>query len=176
MMVLDVCCGAEKIYDGWHEKLGENFVGIDIRKGNFTLNYDCNMTAIKNIVTPHILASMGYLQFKDQSFDSIVCDTPHMDLGTLTGFWAKLYGSWTKEEMLKTLQLLNQESARVLKPGGHFILKIMPALLSTYEQSLSNFCFYLPISTIRKHGAIKTKKTKTGALWAIGISNSPVSH
>jgi hypothetical protein len=92
-----------------------------------------------------------------------------MDLGTLTGFWAKLYGSWTKDEMLNTLQLLNKEAARVLTPGGHIILKIMPALLPTYEQLLDNFCFYLPIQTTRKHGAIKTKKTKQSALWAIGV-------
>jgi hypothetical protein len=168
-MILDVCCGSEMIYQGWNQKLKDDYIGIDVRKGDFSFKLESNFSIQRIVVKPKVLADMGYLPFKDNSFRSIVCDTPHMDLGTLTGFWAKKYGSWTKEEMAKTLRLLNIEANRVLTSDGSFILKIMPALWSTYEEVLTNFLFYLPIQTVRARGAIKENKdTKLSAFWAIG--------
>lgn len=168
MIVLDACVCAEKIYHGWQDKLNGDFIGIDIRKGNFSHKYPSNYTEIKVIIKPTVLADMKFLPFQDSSIDSIVFDPPHMDCG-LTGFMAKSWGSWTQSETIRTLRVVNDEFSRVLKVPGTIVLKIMPRSFPLYETLLKNFVFYLPIQTKRSIGAWKNKQDREAALWAVGM-------
>jgi len=90
-MILDVTIGARKIYQNWDKKLNDPIVGIDIRKGDFSLDYESQWTKCNIIIKPTILADMASLPFQDNTFNTIIFDPPHMDCGTLTGFWAKKF-------------------------------------------------------------------------------------
>jgi ubiquinone/menaquinone biosynthesis C-methylase UbiE len=169
-MILDVCVGGEKIYQRWQENLGDEFLSIDIRKGDYSYQTKASVAKVPVVVKPKVLADMKYLPFKDGSMDSIVCDPPHMDCG-LTGFMAKAWGSWDQKETVATLKVANKEFSRVLKPHGTLILKIMPNLWPTYKKLLSNFIFFLPIQSVRAQGCMKPKELRFAAFWAIGTNN-----
>jgi hypothetical protein len=166
-MILDACCGAEKIYNGWQKKLGDNFVSIDIRKGDFSYQTKASVAVVPQIIKPKVLADMKYLPFKDGSIDEIVIDPPHMDCG-ITGFMSKAWGSWDQKETVVTLKAINSEFKRALSSHGRLTIKIMPSLWETYEKLLSNFIFYLPIQSIRAQGCMKPKQIRFSAFWAIG--------
>lgn len=170
-MILDACCGAEKIYQGWQENLGDDFISIDIRKGDFSIKTSKNCATVPGIVKPKVLADMKFLPFKTGSIDEIVIDPPHMHCG-LTGFMGKLWGSWDQKETVETLKAVNIEFKRVLTPKGRLTLKIMPNLWEVYKKLLSNFVFYLPIQSVRAQGCMKPKELRFAAFWAIGTVKS----
>ena len=173
-MILDVTAGCLSIYDGWHKKLGDNFIGIDIRKGDFSYKMPKQWSEVKVIVRPTVKADMKNLPFKSGIFDAIIFDPPHIAAG-LTGWIGAHYGSWTQSETIKAVRVANSEFARVLRPRGLLILKIMPRRFPLYEALLKNFVFFLPIQTIRREGAWRPKRN--AALWAIAtlkeINNPP---
>jgi len=174
-MILDVTVGARKIYFGWDKNLGDDLIGIDIRKGDFSREKDeHHWSKGEVIIRPTVLADMRNLPFKGNSFDAIIFDPPHMECG-LSSWLGKYYGSWTQKEAIQTTRRANAEFKRVLKPGGLIILKVMPRQFRLYETLLKNFTFFLPISTYRARGAYGKKFRKTeGALWAIGVvKNEP---
>lgn len=166
-MILDACCGAEKIYQGWQADLGDDFLTIDRRKGEFSIRYETNCAPINASVKPKIIADMKFLPLKDGCIDEIVIDPPHMDCG-VTGFMAKLWGSWDQKETVETLKIINVEFKRVLAKNGRLTLKIMPNLWEAYKKLLSNFVFYLPIQSVRAQGCMKPKQIRFSAFWAIG--------
>ena len=169
-MLLDVTCGPKKIYCGWDEKLGEDLIGIDIRRGDFSVpkTLKSQWAEIKIIIKPTVLADMKYLPFKDHVFQGIIFDPPHMDI-SLDSWLAKKWGSWTQSETIKTLRIVNEEFLRVLRARGFLVLKLMPHQFPLYETLLKHFCFFLPISTYRARGAYRNPKPRRdGALWVIG--------
>ena len=171
MLILDACVGAAKMYNNWHKSLGDNFISIDIRKGDFTLEQKEGVSRVGKescIVKPTILANMKTLPFKDKIFDVIICDPPHLDISK-NSFTYVLYGSWSKGERTSTIYQANKEFARVLKNNGMLILKILPEVRDNYESLFSNFIFYLPIQTIRDRGCMSSKEAKLAAIWLIGI-------
>lgn len=173
-MILDACVGAQKIYQGWQAELGDEFIGIDLRKGDFSYQTKASVAKVPVIVKPKVLADMKHLPFKDGSMDEIVIDPPHMDCG-LTGFMSKAWGSWDQKETVETLKIINDEFKRVLTPKGRLTLKIMPHLWPTYKALLSNFVFYLPIQSVRAQGCMKPKELRFAAFWAIGTVKSSVN-
>jgi len=169
MLILDACVGAEKIYQGMNKLLKENFISIDIRKGDFSYEPKYNRIAKTTvIVKPLILADMKHLPFKDKIFDVIICDPPHMQLSEKSMMYAE-YGSWTKNDKIVSFYKTNEEFKRCLKPNGILIVKIMPEDKDRVISLFNNFIFFLPIQTIRPHGCITPKETKLGAVWLIGI-------
>lgn len=166
MKVLDACCGLEKMYHGLQKGLGDNFITIDIRKGDYS--YKSINHPKKIIISPMIIAKMDSLPFKPGCFDIILCDPPHMNCG-LTGFMGKTWGSWNHKETVTTMSLANIEFSRCLKPTGMLILKIMGDRKELYLQLLDRFMFFLPIQTIRARGFIHTQQETEGAIWYIGI-------
>jgi ubiquinone/menaquinone biosynthesis C-methylase UbiE len=173
-LVLDACCGAEKIYQGWNKRLGDNFIGIDIRKGDFSYSGENNWTKNEVLIKPTVLANMTALPFKDHVFDCIICDPPHLKCGE-NSHMAKYYGSWSQTDIIRTMRGANSEFARVMKPSATLILKILPEKLPLYQTLLKNFYFFLPIYTKRLRGSMKNPKgEKDAALWAVGLRCSDV--
>jgi ubiquinone/menaquinone biosynthesis C-methylase UbiE len=163
-MILDVTVGGRKIYHGRDKLLGSELVGVDIRKGHFERNDPhCWSKQIVD-VEPQVLADMKTLPFRDGVFDLIIFDPPHTDAG-LGGWLGMWYGSWTQTQMIRTVRVANDEFARVLKPTGFLLLKIMPRQTPAYETLLKNFNFFLPIYTIRTRGSFNDTKKAEGAAW-----------
>ena len=173
MLILDACVGSAKMYKGRERLLKENFISIDIRKGDFSYKTEKALAITPIIIKPTILANMKQLPFKDKIFNVIICDPPHVS-DSPNGRFTKAYGSWNKNERISTIYKANIEFARVLKDNGMLILKIMPDQINSYEQLLTNFIFYLPIQTIRDWGCIKSKEAKLAAIWLIGIKKDNV--
>ena len=172
MKVLDVCVGSEKIYFGMNKKLGDNFISIDKRKGDFTVQTKKNVVPVSIIIKPKVLADMRYLPFKDGSIDVIVMDPPHLNLGNNgKSFMAKAYGSWTKIEVISTVYKANIEFSRVLRKNGSLIIKVMPEDSDRYIKLLDRFTFFLPIHTIRQQGCFTNKEARAAAFWCVGIKN-----
>jgi tRNA G10 N-methylase Trm11 len=169
MLILDACCGAEKIYQSWNKGLGENFISMDIRKGDFSYTSENNWTRNKVVIKPTVLASMKALPFKDNVFDGIVCDPPHLKCGE-NSHMNKYYGSWSQTDIIRTMREANLEFARVMRSSATLVLKILPEQFPLYQTLLNKFCFYLPIYTKRLRGSMKNPKgEKDAALWAIGL-------
>ena len=170
-MILDVCCGAEKIYHGNQLQLPtDEFITIDIRRGDFSYKTKSSLAETKNIIKPKILADMRYLPFLDRTIDIIVCDPPHMDCG-LTGFMGKAWGSWGQQETINIMSIANAEFSRCLKPYGTLILKSMPDIFTRFKKTLCDFTFFLPIQTVRARGCMESKEAKKAAIWYIGIKD-----
>lgn len=167
--ILDACVGSEKIYFGMNKKLGDDFISIDIRKGDFSFQ-GINVAPIKVIIKPTVLADMKQMPFKNEVFYVVIIDPPHLNLGKSgTTFMSKAYGSWEESEEIKTLYLVNVEFNRVLKDHGMLIIKILPEKKDRYFSLLSNFIFYLPIHVIKQKGCFNTKEAKLAACWYVGI-------
>jgi len=140
-MILDVTVGSRKIYCGWDEKLGDDLIGIDNRKGDFSRE-DPKLWAKQTvIVEPTVLTDMKSLPFRDNLFDAIIFDPPHTN-ANLDTWLGKYYGSWTQKETIQTLRKVNVEFPRVLKDNGFLILKVMPKQFPIYRALLENFHFF----------------------------------
>ena len=166
-MILDVTVGARKLYHGWDKNLGDELIGIDIRKGDFSIEDEHHWAKAEVIIHPTVLADMRWLPFRENIFDCIIFDPPHMECG-LTSWLGKYYGRWTQSESIQITRKANEEFKRVLRPRGLLVLKVMPKQFRTYEAVLKNFVFFLPITTYRARGAYgKEFRKQEGALWAI---------
>lgn len=159
-MILDACCGSMKMYNKWHERLGGDFVSIDIRRGEFQNPHNTHFDKIK--VKPMVQADMKHLPFRENIFDGIVFDPPHMDAGL--GSWVYIYyGYWTQRETIRALKAVNQEFRRCLKNKGFLAMKIDSSHRRLFETVLSNFVFFLPILI-----PSKSNRTRREVLWTIG--------
>ena len=129
------------------------------------------IATIPIVILPDVLADMKKLPFRENLFDIVIFDPPHLDSG-LESFLAKKWGSWTRSETIQTLRIVNEEFFRVLKPHGNLILKVLPRMFLIYETLLKNFSFFLPIYTYRSRGFLTPSLQKRpGALWAVGSCN-----
>lgn len=170
-MILDVTVGARKIYCGWDKKLNDPLVGIDVRKGDFSYNCSDDWVDHEVLVEPTIQADLKHLPFQSNIFEGVVFDPPHTN-ASLDTWIGRYYGAWTQREAIQTVRHANKEFARVLRPRGFLILKVMPRQFPLYETLLKNFRFFLPIATYRARGSYaKDFGKRKGALWAIGQLN-----
>ena len=176
MLILDACVGSAKMYKGREKLLKDNFISIDIRKGDFTYKPNKNrklVAPIPLIIKPTVLASLKFLPFKNKIFDSIIIDPPHLNQGK-NSYATLAYGSWSESERVSSIYKANIEFNRVLKDNGMIILKILPEKINSYESLFSNFIFYLPIQTIRDRGCFTSKEAKESAIWLIGIKKDNI--
>lgn len=163
-MILDACCGAMLMYQNWNERLGDELVSIDIRKGDFSIpKMAGNWAEQKVIIQPTIRGDMKFLPFRDNVFDAVVLDPPHLDVG-LGSFMDRKYGCWSQTDLIRTLKAVKIEFERVLKPNGFLFIKSRRKYWLFFETLLKNFTFFLPIE--RRSGAFRYKGTKI--LWAVG--------
>lgn len=144
-MILDACCGALMMYHRMHKNLGDQFIYIDIRKmpEHKYRNWNRSGYTIKEI-KPMILADMKHLPFRDNIFDAIIFDPPHLDTG-LQSFMAEKYGSWGMVDTVRHLRAVNTEFPRVLRHGGLLLLKMFHRRFYVYKHLLTSFTFFLPV-------------------------------
>lgn len=166
-LILDACCGSLKIYNGWFGNLGEEFITVDKRRGDFSYKKASNWGKSEVIVKPTVCADVRYLPFKDGVFSGIVCDPPHLKCGEESNLGI-YYGSWSEEDTVKHLRFMDPEFHRVLIGNGFLFLKIMADRKNIYLSLLKHFNFFLPIQLKRPRGCFgKTKGEVDGALWMI---------
>lgn len=170
-MILDACCGGQKIYNGFADSIIKDgsLVSIDIRKGTFVAKREKGWCDNVVKVKPTIIADIKFLPFKDEVFSSIVFDPPHVKCGKTSILYA-YYGSWDQTDAIRALRLVDPEFNRVLEEKGFLFLKIMCDRKNIYLELLRHFKFFLPIQLKRPRGSFKNPKPDAdGALWLIGL-------
>ena len=167
-MILDATCGSKSIYNDWNDCDVDSWIGIDIRKGDFSYKNESDWTKHVIIIKPTVLASLEYLPFKEKSFNVVIYDPPY---STIHWQWyEQKYGkAWGNKEATQKTIKANMEFNRVLIDGGLLILKTMPNEFERLKTLFTNFKFILPIFINRLRGGFKNPKVKTGALWAMGV-------
>lgn len=165
MIVLDVCCGPQKIYEGLAGRLGNDFLTMDIRQVDETLHYASRYTPIRININPNVLASMVRIPLADKTVSVLICDPPHLHFG-LSSFMAKQYGSWTEKETVEVMAKANGEFGRILTDNGVLILKIMREREDLFFKTLTKFRFFLAIPTVKRIGCHDAKE---GAVWHIAV-------
>ena len=152
------------MYHGWHKNLGDELISVDIRsepprKWVGGKGWTRNMPPIE----PTVQADMNWLPFQEQVFDAIVFDPPHLQ-ADMRSFMGELYGGWTKTAAKKIMVKVNREFARVLKPLGLLLMKVLVIDSHTYIALLSNFIFFLPIEYLSQSN-LSTQKVG----WYVGV-------
>ena len=125
-MILDVCVGKGMMYRGNHKYIN-NFITNDRRIGTFTLPehvLEWGYTSRDYPILPTTNADMKYLPYRDHLFHLIIFDPPHYKMGKNSIFNIK-YGSWDKEEYIRTFHYINKEFHRILIPQGILLTKIL---------------------------------------------------
>lgn len=124
MKILDSTCSAKSI---WYQKDNPFTVFMDMRKGDFIAETDnMNKEGVRTWrVHPDILAKWQHLPFKDNSFDMVVFDPPHLICNSnnrISGMAIK-YGFLYNQSWREQIRIGAAELFRALKPEGIFILK-----------------------------------------------------
>jgi len=116
--ILDACCGGRMF---WYEKNHQMSLFMDKRnvdKGAFANNWNPNWC-----VNPDLVADFRQMPFKDNSFQVVVFDPPHLTSGSEKSVINKKYGILNKITWKEDLVAGFSECWRVLKWDGVLIFK-----------------------------------------------------
>jgi len=119
-MILDATCGYKEM---WFNKQPEKTIFIDIRKGAIEYKGPKGFSKFIGNINPNILASFFYLPFKDNIFDLVVFDPPHVIGKKPYGVIQFKYGVLSNLRWQNNLYTASREIWRVLKPGGFLVFK-----------------------------------------------------
>lgn len=108
-MILDMCCGSRMF---WFDKEHADTIFIDKRNGDYR--------SIK--VKPNVVANFTRLPFRDDQFDLVVFDPPHLKRVGNPGIIGAKYGNLDNAWPLM-LWMGFAEAFRVLKHGSVLIFK-----------------------------------------------------
>lgn len=124
MKILDATCGARRM---WYQKKSPLVTFMDKRKGDFSFIHKRNGIRKQTVkVDPDIQADWTKeLPFKDESFDMVVFDPPHIirEKKNEKSFMQHQYGVFSKDTYKTELRMGILELFRILKEDGTFILK-----------------------------------------------------
>lgn len=115
MKILDVACGSKMFY---FQKEHPNVTFMDIRE-----HYEELDSGHKINIKPDIIGDFRNIPFKDNSFDLVVFDPPHLIRAGHNSWMAKKYGKLNKETWPEDIKQGFDECMRVLKPTGTLIFK-----------------------------------------------------
>lgn len=143
--VLDACCGSRMMYFN--------------KEAPFVTYQDCRVEedtlcdGRKLIVSPDILGDYTKMSFKDESFNLIIYDPPHLKVAGDNSWIKKKYGRLPKE-WKKNLSEGFIECWRVLSKGGTLIFKWNETQIKIKEIL---GCF--PVSPLFGHTTTQNLKT-----------------
>lgn len=123
--ILDMCCGGRMF---WFDRGDERAIFCDIRKEELTL---CDGRS--HVVAPDVICDFRSLPFMDDSFNMVVFDPPHFNVGGDNGWQVKKYGRLDKDSWRDDLSMGFSEAFRVLKSGGVLIFKWNETQIKTSE-------------------------------------------
>jgi SAM-dependent methyltransferase len=112
--IIDVCCGSRMF---WFDKLNPNVIFMDKRNEKHIL---CD--GRKLVIKPDIVGDFTNLKFKDNSFNLVVFDPPHLKKLGRNSWMAKKYGVLPKNWEIVLKKGFN-ECWRVLANDGILIFK-----------------------------------------------------
>lgn len=116
MKGIDVCCGGRMFY---FDKNPNFMIFMDIREENKGYNsYRKN-----HEVKPDVIASFTDIPFKNEEFDLVVFDPPHLKSNTVKLNIHQLYGVLNPKTWKDDIQKGFSECFRILKKGGILIFK-----------------------------------------------------
>lgn len=110
--VIDPCCGSRMFY---FDKKNQSVMYCDNRKVSETL---CDGRTLD--VNPDVIADVTELPFDDESFNLVVFDPPHLEVGN--GWQVEKYGK-LPPDWKKWMKKAFSECWRVLAKGGTLIFK-----------------------------------------------------
>lgn len=110
---LDVACGARSFY---FDKEDERVLKCDAHPRHLTL---CDGRALD--VSPDMVADFRKLPFPDKSFNLVIFDPPHLEVGS--GWQVDKYGKLDRYGWRDDLAKGFSECLRVLKPSGVLVFK-----------------------------------------------------
>lgn len=112
--ILDMCCGSRMFYFDKHD---QNVLFTDIRETHDTL---CDGRKLD--VQPDMIADCTALPFKDETFNMVVFDPPHLLKVGKNSWLCKKYGK-LPENWQAFINDSIHEGMRVLKTNGTLIFK-----------------------------------------------------
>jgi hypothetical protein len=113
--ILDPCCGSKMF---WFDKENDLVLFSDIRKEKHIL---CDGRKLN--ICPEQINDFRDLPYKNESFNLIVFDPPHMNSLGKNSWMNKKYGTLEKEGWEEYLSMGFNECWRVLRRGGTLIFK-----------------------------------------------------
>jgi len=121
--ILDACCGSRMF---WYDKHNSNVIYMDIRELDTELSDGRKLT-----VNPDIVADFRQIPFKDNSFNMVVFDPPHLIHAGKNSWLAKKYGVLNENTWQDDLSQGFRECMRVLKANGILVFKWNSEQIST---------------------------------------------
>ena len=110
---LDVACGGRSFY---FDKDDKRVLKCDAHQRHLTL---CDGRTLD--VSPDIVADFRELPYPDKSFNLVIFDPPHLDVGA--GWQVDKYGKLSHDSWREDLAKGFSECLRVLKPCGVLVFK-----------------------------------------------------
>ena len=114
-MILDVCCGSKMFY---FDKSPKDVIFMDIRQETHVLCDDREVC-----IKPDIVGDFRQIPFKDNYFEIVIFDPPHLVKAGQNSWLAKKYGVLNKETWEDDIRQGFRECMRVLKSKGTLIFK-----------------------------------------------------
>ena len=148
--ILDACCGPRMM---WFNKSHPNALYIDIRKEEKGFIKGRNEE-----VNPDIVMDFRNLKFKDNTFNLIAWDIPHLKTLGKNSKFRKFYGALDKETWHEDITKGFNEIIRVLKDKGVLMLKF-----NDYEIPFKEVLSLFPIQPL--FGNVTNSRGKAQTKW-----------
>ena len=114
-MILDVCCGSKMFY---FDKTPKDVIFMDIRQETHIL---CDGREV--CIKPDIMGDFRQIPFKDNYFEMVIFDPPHLVKAGQNSWLAKKYGVLNKKTWKDDIRKGFVECMRVLKSKGTLVFK-----------------------------------------------------
>lgn len=115
MKILDACCGSKMF---WFDKNNPDVTFMDIREYEDVLSDGRKLS-----IHPDVMADFRNMPFRDNTYDLVVFDPPHLIKAGENSWLAKKYGKLNKYTWKEDISKGFKECYRVLKPCGTLIFK-----------------------------------------------------